>query len=319
MKNLLSIEALSAKEINSLLDSAEFLKALRGRHLGEPLAGQTWAMIFTKSSTRTRVSFEVGIRELGGFPMFLSKNDIQLGRGESVEDTAKVLSRFVHGLIVRTYEHSEVERLAASGTIPVINALTDFLHPCQIYTDAFTLTERWAPKNASGADLLGSLKGRKIAFLGDTACNMANSWILGAALFGMKISLAGPKGFEPSAELDALLKQEGFAKNYHFTTDPFEAVKDADVVYTDVWVSMGKEEEKKERIAQMSPYAVTPELFAAAKPDAWFMHCLPAHPGEEVSQGVLDNPRSIIFDQAENRLHVQKAIMSMLASARTRA
>jgi ornithine carbamoyltransferase len=148
---------------------------------------------------------------------------------------------------------------------------------------------------------------------------MANSWILGAALFGMKISLGGPKGFEPSAELDALLKQEGFAKNYEFTTDPFEAVKNADVVYTDVWVSMGKEEETKQRIAQMSPYSVTPALFAAAKPDAWFMHCLPAHPGEEVSQGVLDNPRSIIFDQAENRLHVQKAIMSTLASAQARS
>jgi ornithine carbamoyltransferase len=319
MKHFLKETDFKPHEVAEVFALARDLKANRGRAAGTVLQHQTWALIFSKSSTRTRVSFEVGVHELGGNPLFLNKNDIQLGRGESVEDTAKVLSRFVHGLIVRTYEHSEVERLAANGTIPVINALTDFLHPCQIYTDAFTLTERWAPKNASGADLLASLKGRKIAFLGDTACNMANSWILGAALFGMKISLAGPKGFEPSAELDALLKQEGFAKNYHFTTDPVEAVKDADVVYTDVWVSMGKEEEKKERIAQMSPYAVTPELFAAAKPDAWFMHCLPAHPGEEVSQGVLDNPRSIIFDQAENRLHVQKAIMATLASASTRA
>jgi ornithine carbamoyltransferase len=198
----------------------------------------------------------------------------------------------------------------------VINALTDFLHPCQIYTDAFTMAERWAPK---GGDLLASLKGRKIAFLGDTACNMANSWILGANLFGMKISLAGPKGFEPSAEFNALLAKEGYAGGYEFTTDPMQAVKDADVVYTDVWVSMGKEEETKARIAQMAPYSVTAEVFAAAKPDALFMHCLPAHPGEEVQQEVLDNPRSIIFDQAENRLHTQKAIMAVLANSAPRA
>jgi len=314
MKHFLKETDFKPHEVAEVFALARKLKAERGRAAGTVLQHQTWALIFSKSSTRTRVSFEVGVHELGGNPLFLNKNDIQLGRGESVEDTARVLSRFVHGLIVRTYEHSEVEQLAASGTIPVINALTDFLHPCQIYTDAFTLAERWAPRGGDGASLLASLKGRKIAFLGDTACNMANSWILGAALFGMKISLAGPQGFEPSAELDALLKQEGFEKNYHFTTDPFAAVKDADVVYTDVWVSMGKEAEKKERIAQMSPFAVTPELFATAKPEAWFMHCLPAHPGEEVSQAVLDNPRSIIFDQAENRLHVQKAIMSILAS-----
>ena len=310
MKHFLKETDFKPHEVAEVFALARDLKQKRGRHTPPVLQHQTWALIFSKSSTRTRVSFEVGVHELGGNPLFLNKNDIQLGRGESVEDTAKVLSRFVHGLIVRTYDHAEVERLAASGTIPVINALTDFLHPCQIYTDAFTLAERWAPK---GGDLLASLKGRKIAFLGDTACNMANSWILGAALFGMKISLSGPKGFEPSAELDALLKREGFPKDYQFTTDPFEAVKDADVVYTDVWVSMGKEEETKQRIAQMSPYAVTGKLFAAAKPDAWFMHCLPAHPGEEVSQEVLDNTRSIIFDQAENRLHVQKAIMAVLA------
>ena len=269
-------------------------------------------MIFSKSSTRTRVSFEVGIHELGGNPLFLNKNDIQLGRGESVEDTAQVLSRFVHGLIVRTYDHTEVERLAARATVPVINALTDFLHPCQIYTDAFTMIERWAKND----DLVGSLRGRKIAFLGDTACNMANSWILGANLFGMKIALSGPAEFAPGAEIKTQLEREGFpADSYQFTTDPYEAVKDADVVYTDVWVSMGKEDEKAERIRQMSPYAVTAKLFAAAKPDALFMHCLPAHAGEEVEQAVLDNPRSIIFDQAENRLHTQKAIMAVLAQS----
>jgi ornithine carbamoyltransferase len=316
MKHFLKETDFKPHEVAEVFALARDLKHKRGRQPSSVLQHQTWAMIFSKSSTRTRVSFEVGVHELGGNPLFLNKNDIQLGRGESVEDTAKVLSRFVHGLIVRTYEHSEVERLAASGTIPVINALTDFLHPCQIYTDAFTLAERWV---SQGGDLLASLKGRKIAFLGDTACNMANSWILGAALFGMKISLSGPNGFEPGPEIDALLKQEGFAKNYQFTTDPFEAVKDADVVYTDVWVSMGKEEETKQRIAQMSPYAVTGKIFAAAKPDAYFMHCLPAHPGEEVGQEVLDSPRSIIFDQAENRLHVQKAIMATLVASRSRA
>ncbi len=316
MKHFLKETDFKPHEVAEVFALARDLKAKRGRHTPPVLQYQTWALIFSKSSTRTRVSFEVGVHELGGNPLFLNKNDIQLGRGESVEDTAKVLSRFVHGLIVRTYEHAEVERLAASGTIPVINALTDFLHPCQIYTDAFTLAERWAPK---GGDLLASLKGRKIAFLGDTACNMANSWILGANLFGMTISLAGPKEFAPSAEFQAFLAKEGYADRYQFTTDPYEAVKDADVVYTDVWVSMGKEEETKRRIAQMSPYAVTAELFAAAKPDAWFMHCLPAHPGEEVSQEVLDNPRSIIFDQAENRLHVQKAIMATLAASQARA
>ncbi|MBI2518759.1 MAG: ornithine carbamoyltransferase [Opitutae bacterium] len=301
----------SAAEVAPIFTLAARLKRERGTH-EKPLAGQTWALIFSKSSTRTRVSFEVGIHELGGNPLFLNRNDIQIGRGESVEDTAKVLSRFVHGLVVRTYEQSEVERLAAAGSVPVVNALTDFLHPCQIYTDAFTMAERWA----QGGDLLASLKGRKIAFLGDTACNMAYSWILGAALFDMKISLAGPQEFAPGADIDAQLKKDGLPQNYHFTTDPFEAVKDADVVYTDVWVSMGKEEETKERIRVMSPYQVTAKLFAAAKSDALFMHCLPAHAGEEVEQAVLDNPRCIIFDEAENRLHVQKAIMATLARAR---
>ena len=316
MKHFLKETDFQPHEVAETFALARDLKAKRGRHTPPVLQHQTWAMIFSKSSTRTRVSFEVGIHELGGNPLFLNKNDIQLGRGETIEDTAQVLSRFVHGLIVRTYDHAEVERLAAAGTIPVINALTDFLHPCQIYTDAFTMAERWAPK---GGDLLASLKGRKIAFLGDTACNMANSWILGANLFGMKISLAGPAGFEPSVEFQALLAKEGFAGGYEFTTDPLQAVKDADVVYTDVWVSMGKEDEKAERLALMSPFSVTGAVFAAAKPDALFMHCLPAHSGEEVQQEVLDNPRSIIFDQAENRLHVQKAIMAVLANSKVRA
>ena len=313
MKHFLKETDFNQQQVAEVFALARELKQQRGRKLSTVLAYQTWAMIFSKSSTRTRVSFEVGIHELGGNPLFLNKNDIQLGRGETIEDTAKVLSRFVHGLIVRTYEHSELERLASAGSVPVINALTDFLHPCQIYTDAFTAAERWAGPNG---DLLASLKGRKIAFLGDTACNMANSWILGANLFGMKISLSGPQGYAPGAELDALLAREGFAGGYHFTHDPFEAVKDADIVYTDVWVSMGKEEETKERIRLMSPFTVTGKVFGAAKPDALFMHCLPAHAGEEVTQEVLDHPRCIIFDEAENRLHVQKAIMATLVRAR---
>ncbi|MDB4473633.1 ornithine carbamoyltransferase [Opitutaceae bacterium] len=310
MKHFLKETDLQPHEVAEVFALARDLKAKRGRHTPPVLANQTWAMIFSKSSTRTRVSFEVGIHELGGNPLFLNRNDIQLGRGESIEDTAKVLSRFVHGLIVRTHDHSDVERLAADGTIPVINALTDFLHPCQIYTDAFTMAERWVGPDG---DLLGSLKGRKVAFLGDTACNMANSWVLGAGLFGMKVALAGPAEFEPTPEFKTVAAAEGFSDAYEFTIDPAEAVRDADVVYTDVWVSMGKEEESKARIAQMSPYQVTGDLFAGAKPDALFMHCLPAHPGEEVTQDVLDHERCIIFDQAENRLHTQKAIMAVLA------
>jgi ornithine carbamoyltransferase len=311
MKHFLKETDFKPSELGGLFALAHEFKSTRGRH-AMPLAGQTWAMIFSKSSTRTRVSFEVGIHELGGNPLFLNRNDIQLGRGETIADTARVLSRFVHGLVVRTFDHAEVQQLAALGNIPVINALTDLLHPCQIFSDAFTLAERWG----RAGDLVGSLRGRKIAFVGDRGCNVANSWIMGANLLGMKISLAGPPGFDAAPEFDQLLAREGFAGGYHFTTDPYEAVRDADVVYTDVWVSMGKEEETAERIRVMSPFAVTPELMAAAKPGAYFMHCLPAHVGQEVTQQVLDTPASIIFDQAENRLHMQKAILATLAAPR---
>ncbi|HVW20021.1 MAG TPA: ornithine carbamoyltransferase [Opitutaceae bacterium] len=309
MRHFLQETDIGPQELPGLFARALEFKRGRGGAPTPALAGRTWAMIFSKSSTRTRVSFEVAIRELGGHPLFLNRHDIQLDRGESIEDTARVLSRFVHGLVVRTHDHSEVERLAAAGTVPVVNALTDFLHPCQIYSDAFALAQRWGV----AGELVKALRGRKIAFLGDTACNVANSWILGANLFGMKIALAGPKAFAPGAALDARLQQAGFSGGYQFTADPFEAVQGADVVYTDVWVSMGKEGEGAERLRQMAPYAVTAKLFAAAKPDALFMHCLPAHPGEEVSPEVLASPRSIIFDQAEDRLHMQKAILSLLS------
>jgi ornithine carbamoyltransferase len=308
MRHFLQETDFSPSEVARIFAMARRFKAERGRH-EKPLVGQTWAMLFAKSSTRTRVSFEVGIHELGGNALFLNQNDIQLGRGESIADTARVLSRFVHGLVVRTYAQSDLEQLAQHGTRPVINALTDFLHPCQIYTDAFTAAERWAGPDG---DLFAALKGRKIAFFGDTCFNMANSWMLGANLFGMTISLAGPAGYEPTPAIKALVAKSG--GQFHYTADPFAAAAGADIVYTDVWASMGQEGEAEQRRQKMLPYQVNEALLAAAKPDALFMHCLPAHPGDEVTQGVLDHPRCVIFDEAENRLHVQKAILAMLAA-----
>ncbi len=310
MRHFLAETDFTAPEVAQVFALARRYKHERGRH-EKPLEGQTWALLFSKSSTRTRVSFEVGIHELGGKVLFLGMNDIQLGRGETVADTARVLSRFVHGLVVRTFAHSEVTELAAHGTVPVVNALTDFLHPCQIYTDVFTAAERWA---GPAGDLLASLKGRKVAFLGDCGFNMANSWILGAGLFGLKVALGGPKGHEPGEEIRELAARN--RGQFQFTTDPLEAVAGADVVYTDVWTSMGQEEESAARTRRMLPYQVNGKLLAAAKPGALFMHCLPAHAGEEVTQEVLDSPRSIIFDQAENRLHVQKALLSVLSKQR---
>jgi ornithine carbamoyltransferase len=313
MKHFLRETDLKAHELGEVFSLAREFKRKRGRPAPPVLSGQTWALIFAKSSTRTRVSFEVGINELGGHALYLNTHDIQLGRGESIEDTARVLSRFVHGIVIRTFEQSDVERLAAAASVPVVNGLTDFLHPCQVYSDAFTAAERWAGPDG---DLAASLKGRKVAFLGDTGFNMANSWILGASLFGMRLALAGPDGHEPGERIRALLKAEGRTAGFTYTTDPMEAVDGADIVYTDVWASMGHEKDATARHARMRPYAVTSRLFAAAKPDALFMHCLPAHPGEEVEQAVLDSPRSVVFDEAENRLHVQKAILAMLSGAR---
>ena len=277
----------------------------------QPLNMQSWGLLFYKNSTRTRISFEVGVNELGGFPLILNSQSTQIGRGETIEDTVKVMSRYLHGLVIRTYGHAIVEAFAEHASMPIVNGLTDFNHPCQLYTDIFTLLERYSPEAMD----ITSLRGKKIAFLGDTACNMANSWIHTAAMFGMEIALAGPAGFAPTTAIDAALKADGLPKNYHFTNDPKEACQDADVLYTDVWVSMGDETEADARKRIMAPYQVTSELLSLAKPGAHFMHCLPAHAGEEVSQAVLDSPQSIIFDEAENRLHAQKAILAKLVES----
>ncbi|NBB79098.1 MAG: ornithine carbamoyltransferase [Verrucomicrobia bacterium] len=274
----------------------------------QPLNMQSWGLLFYKSSTRTRISFEVGVNELGGFPLVLNSQTTQIGRGETIEDTAKVMSRYLHGLVIRTYAHDIVEAFAEHADMPVINGLTDFNHPCQLYSDIFTLLERYSPEAMD----IAKLRSKKVAFLGDTACNMANSWIHAAAMFGMEIALAGPEGFAPTSAIDEALQADDLPKNYHATTDPHKACQNADVIYTDVWVSMGDEAEAAERRRVMAPYQVTPELLALAKPNAYFMHCLPAHAGEEVSQAVLDSPQSIIFDEAENRLHTQKAILAKL-------
>ena len=309
LSHFLKITDLSGDMLGQALELAAELKAKRGNCEFEPLKGQTWALLFHKSSTRTRVSFEVGINELGGRTMILAQQKMQTGRGETVADTAKVLSRYIHGVIIRTFDHAFIEDFAREGSIPVVNALTDALHPCQVVADLLTLAERWgAPGN-----LLESLKGRKVCFAGDCASNMAHSWILGAAMAGMEIVLTGPQSFAPEPIVDRLLEESGLPKTYRFTVDPLEAAAGADMLYTDVWVSMGDEEEREKRLVEMAPYQVNRTLMDAAKPEAVFMHCLPAHEGEEVSSEIYHSPQSIVFDQAENRLHAQKAILSFLS------
>ena len=314
MRHFLKETDLSPAETASVFAAAAGLKAKRGQGTATALTGQSWGLMFFKKSTRTRVSFQVGVHELGGQPVMLNADDLQISRGETIADTARVLSRYLHGMVIRCHEHSLLEDFAAAGTMPVVNALSDFLHPCQFMTDMFTLGERFAPRQPF--QYAASLKGKKIAFLGDTACNMANSFILGGAALGVEISLAGPSDYEPTAEVRAQLKKDGLKESFTFSTDPTAAVKGADMVYTDVWVSMGMEAEKAERLKLMQPYQVNTKLMSLAKPGAYFMHCLPAHPGEEVSAEVLESKQSIIFDQAENRLHVQKAILAHLAATR---
>ena len=298
MSHFLSIEQLSADDIRRLLASAACLKRQRGAHTTQPLAGQTWALIFTKSSTRTRVSFEVGIRELGGFPMFLSKNDIQLGRGEPIKDTARVLGRMVHGAVIRTFAQQDVIDFAAYSNIPTINALTDDEHPCQILTDLFTFEEK-----------RGSIRGKVVAYLGDGAANVARSWVFAAAKAGFELRIAAPPAFQP---LPSLLQRAG--GNVVVTDSVRAAAAGADLIYTDVWISMGKEAEAKDRLDQMRGYQVNAEVVQLARPDALVMHCLPAYRGKEIDEATFEANAGTIFDQAENRLHTQKAILKLLVA-----
>lgn len=299
MKHLLSIESLGGGDIAEILTLTRTLKAQRGSQAGEhPLRGQCWALIFSKSSTRTRVSFEVGIRELGGEALFLNANDIQLGRGEPLKDTARVLGRMLHGAIIRTYAQSDVEQFAQYGAIPTINALTDGEHPCQILADLFTIQER-----------LGTYEGKTVTFVGDGACNVPISWVWAAARLNFKLRIAAPKAYQPTA---ALLRRVN-SPNVTVTDDIREAARGADVLYTDVWVSMGMEKEAEYRMAQFGGYQINRELVDLAAPGALVMHCLPAYRGKEITEEVLEAHADTIFTQAENRLHVQKAIMTLLA------
>ncbi len=303
MKDLLSLQDLSTAEVLELLDLAAKLKQDnkegKQHHL---LKGKTIGLIFAKSSTRTRVSFEVGMYQLGGHALFLSCNDIQLGRGECIHDTAKTLSRFIDGIMIRTFDQKEVEQLAEYADIPVINGLTDLLHPCQVLADLLTIQEH-----------KGKLKGLKMCYLGD-GNNMANSLMQGAAKVGMDIAIATPVGYECDKEIVAAAMQTAKENgcSIDLTTDPTAAIQGADVVVTDTWVSMGQEEEKAKRIADFKGYEVNAQLMAQAKADAIFLHCLPAYRGYEVAEEVIDGPQSVIFDEAENRLHAQKAVMVKL-------
>jgi len=310
MKHFLEENNFTKEEIQSIFEHAFRFKENRKARPSLDLKDQNWGMLFYKNSTRTRVSFEVGIRELGGNPILLDLSSTQIGRGESVQDTAKVLSRFLDGLVIRTHGHDLITEFANYAEIPVVNALTDFLHPCQIYSDCMTLLE----KTSDSQNPAEGLKGKKLAFFGDTSCNMANSWILAGALWGLDIWLCGPEEFKPTKEIEDFCRKFDLPIQWHFTSDCKKAAHLADVLYTDVWVSMGCEDEKNERMEKMSPFRITEDLFEIANQNALFMHCMPAHPGEEVTEEVLASPRSILFDQAENRLHMQKAILKQLVN-----
>jgi ornithine carbamoyltransferase len=301
MKHLLSIEKLTRAEIEKILADTVLVKERRRRQEPQPLAGQTWAMIFSKASTRTRVSFEVGIRELGGHVVFLPSSEIQIGRGEPIKDTARVLGRMVQGAVFRTFAQSDVEEFAHYSQIPTINALTDEEHPCQILADLFTYQQK-----------AGVIQGKVVTFLGDGACNVVNSWIFAAAKLGFELRIAAPKGFQPEP---ALLKRAG--GKVVCTEDINKAAAGADLLYTDVWVSMGKEAESAGRIEQMNGYQINARLVGLAKPGALVMHCLPAYRGKEIDEATFEANAQTIFDQAENRLHVQKSILSWLAAERS--
>ena len=293
-RDFLTIPDFTREELEALLELAAAMKS--GSYGGQPLRGRTLAMIFAKSSTRTRVSFEVGALQLGGHALFLSSRDVQLGRGEPIRDTARVLSRYVDAVMIRTYAHADVEELARFATVPVINGLTDLVHPCQVLADLLTVRENL------GKDL-ASLR---VAWIGD-GNNMANSWINAAYRLGFELRIACPEGYEPDATILARARD---ATSVSVVRDPAEAVDGADVVNTDVWASMGQEEEAAQRERDFAGYCVDPSLMARASERAIFLHCLPAHRGEEVTEDVLEGPRSRVFDQAENRLHVQKAVVA---------
>ena len=298
MRHLLGLEKLSRKDIELILERSAVYKKERVSGHPEPLAGQTWAMLFAKSSTRTRLSFEVGIRELGGQVIFLSANDIQLGRGEPIKDTARVLGRMVHGVVIRTYAQTDVEEFAHFSGIPTINALTDQEHPCQILTDIFSFEEKRGP-----------IQGKVIAFIGDGACNVPTSWIFAASRLDFELRIAAPRAYQP----DPSLLHRGGGKVI-CTEDATAAATDADMLYTDVWISMGKEAESETRMKRWAGYQVNQSLVERAKPGALVMHCLPAYRGKEIDEATFEANAETIFDQAENRLHVQKAILEWAVS-----
>jgi ornithine carbamoyltransferase len=304
-RHFLSLADYSTASIRSLLNIAERVKT-NPRSFNEACEGQTLAMIFQKPSLRTRVSFQTGIYQLGGQGIYLGPTDIQLHRGETISDTTKVLGRYVDGIMARVFAHSDVLELAAQGTVPVINGLSDQLHPCQVLADLQTVREH-----------KGQLKGLKLAYIGD-GNNMAHSILHGCARMGMTVAIGHPRGYAPDAEIVTRSRQMAADSGggVLITEDPMEAADQADVIYTDVWVSMGQEEESRKRREHFSGFIVDSKLMGAARADAIFMHCLPAHRGEEVGAEVIDGPQSVVFDQAENRLHAQKAIMIKLMGRR---
>lgn len=301
MNDLLSIEQLSADEIRQLIQLGHKLKAERGNPVEKPLEGQTWALIFSKASTRTRVSFEVGISELGGRPMFLSSHDIQLGRGEAIKDTARVLGRMVHGAVIRTFAQQDVEDFAAYSGLSTINALTDDEHPCQILADLLTIDE-----------VLGGWDGKKIVFMGDGFNNMSRSWMWAAKRLGFTLYIVGPEAYLPPADFMKKLD----APNVVCTTDVEEAVKGAHVINTDVWLSMGQESEGDAKERHFKPYQVNEEVLKLADKGHIVLHCLPAYRGKEITEETLEKFAPVIFQEAENRLHAQKAVLVTLAQAR---
>jgi ornithine carbamoyltransferase len=296
MKHLLSLEKLPVADMEKILRDAAVFKRERARVDRKPLAGQSWALMFSKSSTRTRVSFEVGVRELGGDAFFLNSNDIQLGRGEPIKDTARVLGRMVQGAIIRTFAQSDVEEFAEYSNVPTVNALTDDEHPCQILADIFTFKE-----------LRGPIAGKVVTFVGDGACNVPRSWIFAAAKLNFELRIAAPKKFQPPSQV---LKRAG--GKIICTDDLEKAAQGADALYTDVWVSMGKESESAQRLKVLKDYQINQNLVKLAKPDALVMHCLPAYRGKEIDEATFEANADTIFTQAENRLHVQKSILSWI-------